>query len=232
RKSFLNGEKANDKLIKMARVQRSTVYMDTIISPSITSALAQSLQVPGISGVNNNTAMFELSEHDGAEEIKEVVDGCLFASSTLMSLLVLRHGDLHFGECRSIHIWLTWNDKNNANLMVLLAYILLGHPDWSDAEICVFAALPSNQVAEERGEFERLMSQGRIPISEKNVRFFPVDDAQSFRKLVESRSSDADLVVVGFDLKGLKDRQIEVFSAHPTLRSVLFVQAAELIEIE
>ena len=46
--------------------------MDTIISPSMASALAQSLQVPGVSGMENNTILFEFSVHDPPEVLEEV----------------------------------------------------------------------------------------------------------------------------------------------------------------
>jgi amino acid transporter len=230
--SYHEAEQLNERLVSVARSQKSPVFMDTIVSPSIISALAQSLQVPGISGLNNNTALFEFSEHDEPSAIAEVVKGCLFAASTEMGLLVLRHGDHHFGDRRTIHIWLTWNDKNNANLMVLLAYMLLAHPDWHQAEISVFAALPGAQVGQQRHDLEQLMFEGRIPISKKNVRFIAVDDVESFRQIIAAYSNDADLVIVGFDLQGLAEREGELFTAHPSLRAVLFVQSAAAIEIE
>lgn len=232
RASYLEGERTNDQLVRMARTQQSTVFMDTIVSPSLTSALAQSLQVPGISGLNNNTALFELSEHDGEDQREEVASGCLFAASTHMSLLVLRHGEMHFGERQSIHIWLTWNDEHNANLMILLAYILLGHPHWKRAEISVFAALPGDRVAEQRTDLERLMEQGRIPISDKNVRFRAVGSQEAYRRLVAEHSAEADLVIVGFDQAGLRERGGQLFTAHESLRAVLFVSAAEAISID
>ena len=232
RAKYIEGEQTNERLVRMARTQQSTVFMDTIVSPSMTSALAQSLQVPGISGLNNNTALFEVSDHDGEEHREEVAGGCLFAASTHMSLLALRHGEMHFGERQSIHIWLTWNDEHNANLMILLAYILLGHPHWKQAEISVFAALPGDRVAEKRTDLERLMQQGRIPISDKNVSFQAVNNVEAYRKMIAERSADADLVILGFDLAGLRERRGELFSAHESLRAVLFVSAAEAISMD
>ena len=135
-------------------------------------------------------------------------------------------------ERQNIHIWLTWNDQENANLMILLSYILLGHPDWKNAEIRVFAALPRNQLVERREEFKRLISEGRLPVSEKNLRFLPTHDVASFRKLVARLSADADLTVVGFDLDGLQERREEVFTNHPTLKDVLFVHTPQEITIE
>ncbi len=230
--SYLESQRVRQRLVKMARRQKSTVYMDTIVSPSMTSALAQSLQIPGVSGLHNNTVLFEFSKNDPPEIVTEVVDNGLFAASTRRILMVLRHGDFHFGERLALHIWLTWNDSDNANLMILLSYILLGHPDWKNAEIRVFAALPEAQVAESKGAFMRLMAQGRLPVSEKNLRFLSVNDLDSFREMVAHLSGDADLTVVGFDLEGLQERREQVFTNHPTLKDVLFVHAPHEIVIE
>ncbi len=231
-KSYIESQRIKQRLVKLARTQKSTVYMDTIVSPSMISALAQSLQVPGVSGLSNNAVMFEFSEHDEPDVITNVVKNCQFAASTQMTLLVLRHGDYHFGERQNIHIWLTWNDQANANLMILLSYIILGHPDWENAEIQVFAALPREQVRESQEEFKRLMAEGRLPISEKNLNFIPTNNVASFRRLVAHQSQDADLTVVGFDMEGLRERGVEVFTNHPSLKDVLFVHTPQQITIE
>lgn len=230
--TFAESERVKRRLIRLAEDQRSSVYMDTIVSPSMISALAQSLQIPGVSGLDNNALMFELSEHDEGERYAAVVDHALFASSASMSLLVLRHCDLHFGERQRVHIWLTWNDRENANLMILLSYILLGHPDWAHAEISVFAALPTEEVAERRAEFSALIAEGRIPISEKNVRFLPTNDVAAYRALVRALSAEADLTIVGFTVDGLRERGPELLHAHRGLGDVLFVNAAQHIAIE
>ena len=48
--SYDHSQKVKDDLVQLARQQRSPVYMDTIVSPSMTTALAQSLQIPGVTG--------------------------------------------------------------------------------------------------------------------------------------------------------------------------------------
>jgi len=228
-------ESANVKsrLVQLASKQKSPVYMDAVVSPSMISALAQSLQIPGVSGLANNTVLFEFSDRDPKKVSDEVVQLAKFASGTKMNLLVLRHSDIHFGERKSIHIWLTWNDERNANLMVLLSYIILGHPDWKDAEIRLFAALPSDEeVSEKREDFKLLMEEGRIPISPKNIRFIPVDDKDSFRSWVTKFSRDADLTLIGFNLEGLEERAGEVFLNHEELSDVLYVHAPKEISIK
>ena len=231
-RTYAESERIKERLITQARRQKSPVYMATVVSPSMTSALAQSLQIPGVSGLNNNTILFEFSVHDDDEIIEEVASSCLFAASTRMTRLVLRHSAFYFGEKESIHIWLTWNDRENAYLMILFSYILLGHPDWADAEIKVFAAMPMSELAERRREFKQFMAEGRIPVSEKNIRFLPIDDVESYRERVARLSADADLLVVGFDLKGLRERKGETFKSHPKNKDVLFVNAHTELSID
>src|SRR5690606_9564724 len=128
------------------------------------TALAQTLQVPGVSGMENNTVLLSFSRFDQEEVVSEVVDSALFASVASKNILILRDGPRHFGDRRKIHIWLNWNDGENAALMTILAYILVGHKEWRHAQISVFAAFPAEQVEERRAYFESLMEGGRLPI--------------------------------------------------------------------
>jgi hypothetical protein len=230
--SFRESEEVRQRLIRLAREQNSPVYMDTVVSPSMTSALAQSLQLPGISGLPNNTVLFSTSVHDDKVSREAVVDSCLFAASTDMTLMVLRHGDKFFGDQKSIHVWLTWNDANNANLMILLAYIMLGHPEWSQASIRVFVALPPEEVGEQRSRLEAFMEEGRLPVSEKNIEYLALDTVEDYRTEVATRSKDADLTIFGFDLEGLRERRSQLFENHPDLGEVLFVRAPKAVRID
>lgn len=231
-KHYIESNQALERLIDLAHANKSTVYVDTIVSPSMRSALAQSLQVPGISGMENNTAMFEFSLHDGTDARKEVLDGCELTAACEMDTLVLRHSERFFGSRRSIHIWITWHDHDNANLMIMLAYILLGHPDWKDAEIEILAAVPEDTAAEATANLEDAIISGRIPVSPRNLKIFPTDRSVKFPKLVEEHSVDADLVIFGFTQKRLKSKGIELMKRHPELGDVLFVCAHEQVEID
>lgn len=116
--------------------------------------------------------------------------------------------------------------------MILLAYILLGHKDWDDAEIRIFAAFPYEEVAEQRDRLNEMRVSGRLPISEKNLRIISTDDKVDFHTLVERRSSNAHLVILGFTEERLKEKGPELFLGHPGLRDVLFVSAHQRILIE
>lgn len=231
-KTFTESRKLLSQLIRDVRDRESQIYMDTIISPSLQSALLQSIQVPGISGIENNTILFEFSTHDRPEVLVDIYESCIMTEAGSMNNLVMRHGDHYFGNHAHIHIWLTWHDHGNANLMILLAYILLAHPDWHRAEISMFAAFPSEQVDEQTKKLNEMITAGRIPISEKNVRIIPTDERGNFDQLVESRSSHADLVILGFTMDRLKEKGTELFQRHSELRDVLFVAARQRILIE
>jgi len=230
--TYQESETLETKLVEMAERDMPGVFVDTIVSPSLRSALAQTLQVPGVSGMENNTVMFEVTQQDDEKTLAEVVAEAIFTCVTHKNVLVLRHGPRRFGNRRSIHVWLTWNDEDNATLMVLLAYLVLGHPDWRKATISIFAALPHDRVGEERLRLQSMIAAGRLPISEKNIRFMPVDDPEAFRALVETSSATADFVIMGMTLERLRERGGELLMRHPELGDVLWVNAMEKVLIE
>ena len=232
RETFLASRDIQRQMVRDIQEKRSAIYVDTMISPSFTSALAQTLQAPGVSGMENNSVLFEFSVHDPFAAVEQVVTGCHMAAVPAMNRLVLRHGDHYFGNRAHIHLWFTWHDYLNANLMILMAYVLLGHPDWSQGEIKIFAAFPESQVEEESAKLIAMIQDGRLPITYKNVEVIPTDDRVDFGKLVEARSAGADLVVLGFTEARLRERGGELFQRHPNLKDVLFVSSEEEIHIE
>ena len=232
RDTFEQTRRMQQQMVHDIEEKRSAIYVDTMISPSFTSALAQSLQAPGVSGMENNSVLFEFSIHDPFSTVEQVVTGCDMAAVPRMNRLVLRHGDHYFGNRSDIHLWLTWHDYRNANLMILLAYVLLGHPDWRQGEIKIFAAFPHAQVERESAKLIAMIQDGRLPITYKNVEVIPTDDSVDFGKLVEERSAHADLVVLGFTAARLRDKGGELFQRHPQLKDVLFVSSEEEIDIE
>ncbi|MFO7722147.1 MAG: amino acid permease, partial [Bacteroidales bacterium] len=60
-------------LVKHYRKVRNHVYVDTIISPSYTSAIAQAIQIPGIAGMENNMVLFEY-DRDNPENLPGIID--------------------------------------------------------------------------------------------------------------------------------------------------------------
>lgn len=237
-KGLLNAEnhakstQLRDQLVESGAARHSALYLDTVVSPSLRSAVAQALQLPGISGLPNNTLLCAFDENDPDAVLADCIDSSALAGACGMNTLLLRHGDRFFGNRRVIHVWLTWNDYANANLMVLLAYILLGHADWKGAEISIFAALPRDEVDGETAKLHDLVTAGRLPISLKNLEIIATDSQGTFQDLVVTRSRSADLVIMGATAARLQSRGVELLRRHESLGDVLFVVAEQRILID
>jgi hypothetical protein len=116
--------------------------------------------------------------------------------------------------------------------MILLTYILLGHRDWKGAEVSIFAAYPRREVHERSEELHDMITEGRLLISDKNIKVIATDDGIDFERLVEARSGLADLVLLGFTSPRLERRGADLLKRFPALRDTLFVSAEEDIDIE
>jgi amino acid transporter len=230
--TFADSRDIQRRLVQFAPVRTSGIYMDTIISPSMRTALAQSIQVPSISGSDNNVALFALTADDPPETRAELHDGSTLAGVTGMNSLVLRHGSRHFGARSSVHIWVRGDDANNARLMILLGYMLVGHPDWRKAQIRLFVAVPPRQADEQTTELATMLKAGRIPISPKNVLVMPTINDAAFDAHLAQESQDADIVMVGLSDRRRNIEGPDAFLRHPEVSDLLFVTARQAIVIE
>lgn len=220
-----------EKLITQAKASEAGLYVDTIISPSFKTAVAQIIQIPGIAGMENNSILFEF-EKDDPQKIMEIIEGCEFASYVDFNICVLRSSDRHFGYKRKIHIWLTPGDYRNANLMIILAYILLGHPNWRHGEIELMAAFDQKDLTKEVNSLNKLIDQGRIPISHKNVQRIPwKKNIKTYENLVNEHSESADLIIMGFSLTKIIQQKGAFFKAFTNSNDMLFVRAGQKIAI-
>jgi hypothetical protein len=219
-----------EKLIKRTEASHAGVFVETVIAPSFKSALAQVLQLPGISGLPNNCVLLEFSrEHP--EEIPEVAEGARLVAPLGFNLCVLRSSDFRFGYRKNIHIWLTKDDLTNAPLMILLAYIILGHPDWEEAEISIFACYPGEVLEQELGKLNEMIDQGRLPISRRRVTPVPYSSESSFEEAAATHSLEADLVILGLTHKDIFEEPEATLMGHRNLKDILFVNANEEISI-
>jgi hypothetical protein len=219
-----------NKLIHLAAGSKNRVYLDTIISPSYTSAIAQVIQLSGISGKGNNMILFEFSQSE-PEALQEALNTHDILSATGFDLCVLNTSYKGFGYKKQIHIWLTSDDHDNANLMILLGYIILGHPEWKEGIIKIFAIYQPEEATRRREELQELIREGRLPISLGNINLISADVDKLTREVVGEISVDADLTVVGFRHEQLKAEGYHLFTGYDKLGNVLFVSANKKKEI-
>ena len=223
-----------ERIIKLTGESRAGVFADTIVSPSFTTSVAQIIQVPGVAGMDNNGIILEFAKEESNDEqaLTDIISGTTMALESDFNILVLRSTPYNCGYHRSIHIWLTQHQLGNANLMILLAYIMLGHPEWSKSEISVFAAMPP-ETSESRQQFLRdLIREGRLPISEKNVQVLPYESWEHYETIVTETSGEADLVMMGFTPEQFQKYKAQVFTRFLALRDMVFVcSASNTIEL-
>lgn len=224
------------KLVALARVSRAGLFSTVIVSPSFTSAVAQVMQVPGVVGMDINGIILEFdgSPDTADASVRDMEKGVSLAVSLNHNVLVIRSANYHFGYKAAIHIWIAEESWENSNLIILLAFIIMGHPEWKDSEISVFTALPSESLEQRREELARLIHHGRIPISLTNVRVLELTTGTSVAELMESHSGGADLVITGFTSEEFEGGGISIFRGCPKIQNLLFVRArtgeVELVE--
>ena len=220
------------KLIERTEVSGAGIFVGSLICPSFRMALAQTLQMPGISGLPNNCVLLEFDK-EHPEEIIETAQGAHLAAESMFNVLVLRSTDYRFGYRSSIHLWVTEENLANAPLMLLLAYIIVGHREWRRAEIRLFACFDSGDGEKETHTLSRMMTEGRLPISRQNVTSISCTDAETLEQEVARQSSKADLVIAGLTADEVTSGEAErALQCYEGANDVLFVHASENVSIE
>ncbi|MGY8914954.1 MAG: hypothetical protein ACKVJF_07705, partial [Flavobacteriales bacterium] len=223
KESKLMAEEKLKKLITIASNSKSNVYLETLISPSNTGAIIQAIQQPGISGQPNNMMLFEYKKGE-IDWLSIIVDNYSVLKTAKYDLCILASSDKGFGYKKDIHVWIQKQDYENANLMILLSYIILGHPDWKKGQIKIFATFPKENLKQEEENLIQLTSSGRLPISAKNIRVIATDEGVDRKQLVNEFSVDADLTLMGFHEGMIKsDKGIEMFEGYDKVGNILFV---------
>ncbi len=221
-KTTEESKKVLDRLIQLSAGSKNRVYLDTIISPSYTSAIAQVVQLSGISGKGNNLILFEFSRTDPGN-LKEISGNYQIVESAGFDICILNTSYKSFGYKNEIHIWISPEDYVNANLMILLGYIILGHPDWKKGKIKIFALYPEEDIENKRRQLMELIKTGRLPISPANISMVPFDSGNR-KNVITKYSADADLTIIGFTTDALKSMD-EFNEDYGDLGNILFVSS-------
>jgi hypothetical protein len=219
------------QLISKYDDKNSNVYMDTLISPSYTSAIAQIVQLPGISGMENNMVLFEFDKAK-PDNLERIVENINLVRAGNYDVGILGSSHKRFNFKRGIHVWIRSSDYENANLMILLSYIILGHSDWQGGKLKIFELIKSGNEEEAKKRMLELMKKGRIPITEKNIEVITVNPDVNSRDIINKRSENAGLTMIGFHSERLKHKGTELFEGYDGLGDVLFVNASARKEIQ
>jgi amino acid transporter len=219
-----------NKLIEKAEQRRNNVYIDTLISPSYTSAIAQTIQLPGISGMDNNMMIFEYDKSNPAE-LEQIIDNFKLVKAGNYDVCILGSSHKRFNFKNGIHVWIRSFDYQNSNLMILLSYIISGHPDWNKSEIKIFDICKEEELDKTRENLLELVKTGRIPITEKNIQIIKKDENVSSKLLINEHSAEAGLTIIGFRAEHIRHFGPELFSGYDAIGDVLFVNSHRQKEI-
>lgn len=217
-------------MIEKTENKKGNVYIDTIISPSYISAIAQIIQLPGISGMENNMIIFEFDKEAdlNLDRISEVIN---LSKAGDYDVCVLGSTRRPIDPKKGIHVWIKSSDYENSNLMIMLSYIILGHPDWRKGVIKIFDVCKEEDLVETKQNLIDLVHTGRLPISSKNIEIILKDDNVNIKALINEKSHEAGLVMIGFLPEQLKHDGQQLFMGYDDVGDVLFVNAHKQMEI-
>jgi amino acid transporter len=220
-----------NRMIKMAQATNSEVYIDTLINKSFKGSISQVVQLPSISGTENNLLFFDYSRNNPIE-IQTIVENFKLIQAANFDIGILSTSERQYGLMREIHVYITSADYENANLMILLAYVISADPDWKNGIIKVFYVFPKHSIEQEKEKMRHLISTGELPISDKNIEFIDRDEEVDLKSIIHENSQDADLLILGFLSEALKRFGSEVFDGYDGLCNVLFLTTEERKQIK
>ncbi|MGI6048433.1 MAG: hypothetical protein ACOYEG_10585 [Petrimonas sp.] len=233
--SHKTNEQANEEMRRLLNNLDTSnqVYVDTIISPSTTSAIAQSIQIPGIAGMENNMVIFEFLKSDNEDDLHDIISNFRMVNAGGFDVCILGTSRKPVIYKNGIHIWVRSFDTENTNLMILLGFIILGHPDWKKANIKIFSICRAEEVNDVKQKMYELIESGRMPITANNIEIIVREENISVKEIINKQSLDAGLTMIGFNENAFKkDGDISLFEGYGDIGSVLFVHSHGVKEIE
>jgi amino acid transporter len=229
--TYHESEKILAELIEKSENINSNVYLDTIISPSYTSAIAQIIQLPGISGMENNMVIFEFDKENPIN-LDQITDNFKLVRAGNYDVCILGSSRRTIDFGGGIHVWIKSSDTENANLMILLSFIILSHPSWQRSHIKIFSVCKENEIEKVQADLTRLVETGRLPIATKNIEIIVHDDNVTSKARINQKSHLAGLTLMGFRSEQLKHAGNDLFTGFDELGNVLFVNAHKEKEIK
>ncbi len=220
--TYYKANKIKESLISKTDDKKHNVFVDTMISPSYTSAIAQIVQLPGISGMENNMVIFEYYKDD-IKSLEQILENYQIVRDAQHDICILRSSNDKINFKNGIDIWVNQRDVDNVNLMILLAYVILAHPDWRRAKAKVYflSGVKDNEVS--KTKLLDLIRQGRIPMSEKNIEEVVVPENVDIYDIINEKSKEAGLTIMSFNEESFQNNRDRLFTSFEDLSDILFV---------
>ncbi len=233
---YYSKETYEQSLQEMAHILKSAgrsnhVYVDTLISPSNTASIAQSIQMPGIAGMENNMVIFDFDKED-PKELDIIVDNFQLVHSGNFDICLLGTSKQPVVCKNGIHVWIKTTDVVNSNLMILLSFIIKGHPDWKKGRIKIFNVCREGDMNQVKLQMDDLLKSGRLPITSRNIEVIVHDIDVPVKEIINKYSADAGLTLIGFREERLRHQGVNLFKGYDSLGNILFVNSFNQKTIE
>ena len=230
KQNFQEGKEVQKQLL--IENKASNVYVDTLISPSYTSALAQVIQLSSISGKENNLILLEYCD-DELDSFEDIISNFNLLQATGYDVAILRSSNTKIDNKQEIHIWISSRDYKNSNMMILLGYMIHGHPDWKNAEIKVHSIYTNDEEFDiYRERMFNFIESGRLPISPRNLNMVPQKEGENIKSIINKNSKKSDLTIIGFQNELVKKQKLDIFEGFNELGNILFVNSIEEKDID
>lgn len=219
------------QLLELQKGDKSALYIETMISPSYTSAIAQVIQAPSISGMDNNMVVFEYDKHY-PEELHRILDNINLVKAGNYDICIFAGSSYPIRNRNDIHVWLRPTDEKNTNLMILLGYIIMAHPDWKKSQIKIFVFTTTAESEAVKKNLKERIAIGRLPITLTNIEIVTLAEGQLFSDAVTKFSRFAGLTIVGLLDDISKNEPLEFFSKFEHIGDVLYVNSSQYKRID
>ncbi|MDR2585181.1 MAG: amino acid permease [Prevotellaceae bacterium] len=230
KQTYTTAQEILSRLVETQKRRGSTLYIDTLISPSYTAAIAQAIQSPSISGMENNLVIFEYDKGQH-HELSRILENVNLVKAGNYDVGIYAISKRAVVPKLGIHVWIHDLDDKNTNFMILLGYIIMSHPYWRKTRIKIFIMSSQGNLVEMKETLLHRIKAGRLPATMANIEIVQVSDTDSFGDVVLRCSGNAGLTIFGFPDDAVKSNYNDLFLRLDQIGDVLFVNASQAKEI-
>ncbi|MFV0345768.1 MAG: hypothetical protein ACK5IQ_05910 [Bacteroidales bacterium] len=219
-------------MLLMQKKKYNHLHIDTMIAPSYTSAIAQVIQMTGISGMNNNMFLLEIAKN---KELIDALPSNLDGIVKDLDLIKVAELDiaifLHSKDeliPNYIDIWLDTNSESNANLMIMMAYIISSHPRWKKTQLRIFQIYnAADGGIKEIENLKNFVQKGRIAISLKNIKLVSKADGKNDIETIAQYSGQSAMAILGISDKDMTNNLEQTVNKYKVLNAdVLLINSS------
>ena len=174
--------------------------------------------------MENNTVIFDFAKATYSNRA-DIIDNFSLVNSGDFDICLLGSSSKPMHYKNGIHVWIDSLDDNNANLMILMSFILMGNKDWEKGYIRIFEKCREDEYQQTLKKTEELVHTARLPITMNNIEIIVQQPDQSSKSIINNFSQDAALTLIGIREEMVKHHKEDLFKGYDNLGTVLFVHS-------